>query len=541
MKNNFLKRLKFLNRFDIYDKNFEEISKKNRQRISTSIIFFIFVLLIVLAFASSFEVLKKARLFYFSGIVSLLIILLLTKIFKSFFIKHSLVASYIFWDLCYIYLLYISVKIFNSSTSLSVILFFTVSPLLMTDKYFRQLINSFFLFLMFVVASKIYKDSSFFFMDAVNVFLFYVVGTFTCLINLEIRLKDYENRNLLELERDECSLISFDLNIALDTQKICSDVIMKVQHETTPKVISGEILNDVFEKLRKIFDADRAFLFSVKDKKLRLSNLSTRNKEDKKYSINIDYDSYVDLAQIQRLKSGKNIYVSDKEKIKEKHPKLYKVMVEKNISRVMFEPVIRDGNLVAICGLDNPSIECGYSLVTSLKTVSFVISDLMGIVENRLLMQKLTYTDYLSKLGNRNAYEKIVKEFDKSQNYETVGVIFLDLDDLKTSNDKHGHEYGDKLISELGKILRKKFDKELTFRIGGDEFITIISNCSYNEFTVIVNELKQEIQMSNFVSASIGYSYGSSSESIELLVKKADKNMYCEKQLHHTKKTTQSL
>jgi len=538
MTKKLFKRLKFLNRFDIYDKNYEEICKKNRRRISTSIIFFIFILLIILAFASSFEVLKKARLFYLSGVISLLIILLLTKIFKIFFAKHTLIISYFFWDLCYLYLLYISVMIFNNSTSLSVILFFTFSALLMTDKYYRQLINSFVLFLIFIVASKIYKDSSFFFMDAVNVFLFYVVGTFTGLINLEIRLKDYENRNLLEVERDECSFMSFDLNIALETQKICSDVIMKIQHETTSKVISGEILNDVFEKLRKIFDADRAFLFSVKGKKLRLSNLSTRNKKDKNYFVNTDYDNYVDHLQLERLKNGKNIYVSDKAKIKEKHPKLYQVMLEKDISRVMFEPVIRDGNLVAICGLDNPSIECGDSLVNSLKTVSFVISDLIGIVENRILMQKITYTDYLSKLGNRNAYEKKIKELDKTQGFETVGVIFLDLDDLKTSNDKHGHEYGDKLISEIGILMREKFDKDVTFRIGGDEFVTILSNYSYKKFMMLVNELKQEIQMSKIVSASIGFSYGSNNESLEVLVKKADENMYEEKQLHHTKKPT---
>lgn len=533
MDHKLFNKAKILKRFDIFKENSQEIDSKNRQMALSSLLFFSFVMGILFVISVNISAINKAKWFYFSGIILSLILFIILKVFKKCFIKHTVFLAYLVWDLMFIYLLYISVFIFKNSASLSVILFFIVFPLILTDKYYRKMINTSILYISFILFSYFFKNYDSFLLDALNVLLFYVVGTFSGMMNTITKLKDYENRNLLSHERDDYSLVSYDLKIALETQKILSDVVMQIQQETTPNVITGPILNSVFYKLRNIFEADRAFLFTIKGDYLRLSNISSIFESDDKYVINVDYNNFINKEYLEKLSKGKTIYVSDKEKIKEANPELYYTMLDKNINRVMFQPIIRNGVLVAICGLDNPSLDCGESVVRSLKTVSFVISDLIGVVESKKIIEELTYKDALSQIGNRNAYEKFKKEFDSRNDKKNIGVIFADINDLKVTNDKLGHDYGDKLIMEMGKVLRESFNEHNLFRIGGDEFAVIFSEILEDEFFEHINTFREKLEEASVISASIGYKFSRKNIDIEDLVKEADKCMYEEKRIHH--------
>lgn len=92
------------------------------------------------------------------------------------------------------------------------------------------------------------------------------------------------------------------------------------------------------------------------------------------------------------------------------------------------------------------------------------------------VVHKLAYTDGLTELGNRTAYVEIKEELSKQK--QRIGVIMLDVNDLKVVNDNFGHAAGDTLLTESANFIRKAFSSlgGMCYRIGGDEFVVFIND-----------------------------------------------------------------
>ena len=90
--------------------------------------------------------------------------------------------------------------------------------------------------------------------------------------------------------------------------------------------------------------------------------------------------------------------------------------------------------------------------------------------------------DNLTKLYNKNTTETIGKL--KLENFNAAGennsimaFYIIDLDHFKEANDTYGHQFGDKVLMEFAKNLRKKFrPNDCIGRFGGDEFVVIIDH-----------------------------------------------------------------
>ncbi len=95
--------------------------------------------------------------------------------------------------------------------------------------------------------------------------------------------------------------------------------------------------------------------------------------------------------------------------------------------------------------------------------------------ENR----QIAFTDPLSGLPNRRALIHRLNEIGagESRGPDTLAVVFIDLDGFKYINDVHGHEFGDRLITEIGQTLGglRPFNAMLV-RMGGDEFALMIES-----------------------------------------------------------------
>lgn len=103
--------------------------------------------------------------------------------------------------------------------------------------------------------------------------------------------------------------------------------------------------------------------------------------------------------------------------------------------------------------------------------------------------------DVLTGLYNRNFYEGYIKEHSKM--YPT-GVIVCDIDGLKVINDAFGHLKGDELLVVFANILKDTFQKQMLFRIGGDEFCIILQNTSLIEmrdYEKIIKSKLSEVEL----------------------------------------------
>jgi diguanylate cyclase (GGDEF)-like protein len=91
-------------------------------------------------------------------------------------------------------------------------------------------------------------------------------------------------------------------------------------------------------------------------------------------------------------------------------------------------------------------------------------------------LQKVATTDYLTDLFNhRYFHERLEEEVAQSERRRLpLGVIVLDIDDFKQTNDTYGHAKGDWLLQEVAKLVRGCLGPaEAAFRVGGDEFAVV--------------------------------------------------------------------
>lgn len=91
-------------------------------------------------------------------------------------------------------------------------------------------------------------------------------------------------------------------------------------------------------------------------------------------------------------------------------------------------------------------------------------------------LRVLAFSDSLTLLGNRQYLQRKLDLLD-NQKAEDYGVIFMDINDLKFTNDHYGHDRGDKLIRMVASAIKDAVDPAGGFcgRNGGDEFIAVVS------------------------------------------------------------------
>jgi len=103
-------------------------------------------------------------------------------------------------------------------------------------------------------------------------------------------------------------------------------------------------------------------------------------------------------------------------------------------------------------------------------------------VENELRVaraqfKKLAYSDPMTGLANRRRVEEDLERMISRarRRGEEVALLFLDLDDFKVINDRHGHGVGDEVLATTATRLRSSIRaSDLAGRLGGDEFVVVL-------------------------------------------------------------------
>ena len=125
--------------------------------------------------------------------------------------------------------------------------------------------------------------------------------------------------------------------------------------------------------------------------------------------------------------------------------------------------------------------------------------------ENELL-KEASQTDALTGIRNRLGLRN---DYDSYQDRE-VTVMLLDLDSFKMINDVYGHEEGDRVLSETGRLLADTFEKEHCYRYGGDEFLVIFPDLPEADFKEKLDLLmdKRPVLDREGAPTPVGYSVG---------------------------------
>lgn len=151
----------------------------------------------------------------------------------------------------------------------------------------------------------------------------------------------------------------------------------------------------------------------------------------------------------------------------------------------------------------------------------------------------LAYKDALTGIKNRTAYNEIATEIDvkiKLGECEPFAIFVADVNGLKMTNDKYGHEVGNKLIVKTAKVICDVFKRSPVFRIGGDEFVAVLRGEDLQKHTNLICELDSKLE-NTYISVgdtefnisaarSVALYDNISDTSFEDVFNRADKKMY---------------
>ena len=149
-------------------------------------------------------------------------------------------------------------------------------------------------------------------------------------------------------------------------------------------------------------------------------------------------------------------------------------------------------------------------------------------------------TDFLTGLLNRMSCERDLAKFiDETNNNGTFGsILYIDLDDFKHINDGLGHQYGDALLRNIAHSFRQVRGIENTcYRMGGDEFVIIISPEVFEEEERIIRDINAIFDRPWFLKDAEYYCrmsmgrvrFPDDAQTVQELIKNADVAMYAKK------------
>ena len=106
------------------------------------------------------------------------------------------------------------------------------------------------------------------------------------------------------------------------------------------------------------------------------------------------------------------------------------------------------------------------------------LGDLYGeLLRKEAELERLAITDPLTGLYNRRFFQsRLGVEIERAKRYERVlSLVMLDVDNFKEINDQRGHQFGDHVLVEVGKILTGNVrGSDIVCRYGGEEFAVLL-------------------------------------------------------------------
>lgn len=152
-------------------------------------------------------------------------------------------------------------------------------------------------------------------------------------------------------------------------------------------------------------------------------------------------------------------------------------------------------------------------------------------------LETLTYYDQLTGLLNERSYfmecESLIDQIEKKTNPK-FGIFVMDVNNVKATNDVHGHRFGCHLIVTGGHKLPEIFKTSKIFHVGGDEYIAIIYGDDLDKMDDTIKRFDDTLQYQLIefegkeiiLSLARGYAVYEEGLSYKEVFQKADNAMY---------------
>ena len=166
-----------------------------------------------------------------------------------------------------------------------------------------------------------------------------------------------------------------------------------------------------------------------------------------------------------------------------------------------------------------------------------VSKDISDRVDMEHALRHAATQDKLTGLYNRRHGEHLLEEAHRKVQTQSgvLSLIVCDLDHFKQINDRFGHPAGDRVLSDVARILRQSVRSEdAVIRWGGEEFVILLNNCPLAAATELAERIRLRVSAHQDaevgpLTLSLGLAACGQGESIDQLFARADAALYTAK------------
>ncbi|WP_247741916.1 sensor domain-containing diguanylate cyclase [Thalassospira sp. A3_1] len=199
-----------------------------------------------------------------------------------------------------------------------------------------------------------------------------------------------------------------------------------------------------------------------------------------------------------------------------------------------------------ICVFDREPTRYSDTLQKLIETIRDLIEADLRLYEQFQIMRSISLSDQLTGLNNRAGFEMLAQQKIRiaKRYHHHIGLIFIDLDDMKHWNDDYGHAAGDAALKAVGAAITASIrEVDICGRIGGDEFAILGYVRNRGDLTTIITRIrnallavkltvaasKKPIHETPKISAGAAVFFEPVTESLETMMDMADQEMYRDK------------
>lgn len=348
----------------------------------------------------------------------------------------------------------------------------------------------------------------------------------------------------------EYYLFSYDMQAKVDASKlsdISPDLAVQVIRTSIKLRETDDFhaaMDSIINDLRETCSANRSCIILTDFKKRTSSMLCESLGEAEVIAPDESFmgEGFFSIIETwDRLIAGSNCYIihdeGELEQVKDVNKDWYNSLKNDGVYSLVLYPLRSNGETIGYIMATNFDATSTENIKDILGVTSFILA---AEISNHQLFKKmkiLSDTDLLTGLYNRNAMNNRVTDIVSGINPISgdYGVIFVDLNGLKTVNDTDGHIAGDELLKSAACMLRDTFPEGEIFRVGGDEFLILQTGETEEEFNRLVENLKAASEASDTVKLAVGTCFCDAHLDIRKAMHDADERMYQDKDAYYKK------
>ena len=290
-------------------------------------------------------------------------------------------------------------------------------------------------------------------------------------------------------------------------------------------------VNRVLREIGNFLPCDRVYIFEKQGN--RISNTFEWCREGVTSKMgelqDLNYEEYAGTWE-RYLKTDSSVVIPDIEVIRQTDAITYDCLKKQHIHSLMEAPMYHDHNLSGYLGVDNYKESNAADMKYLLENMAVYLSRKKDIHDLMDRLRYLSENDILTGVHNRNAMNRRLSSL-KAED-RSLGIIYVDLNNLKWTNDTYGHSVGDSRLRDMSAMMKSICPPQDIYRLGGDEFVAFLDGADKESFKKTLENFRKTAE-SRSIHVAVGGKWIPHASSLVRGMRYAEHRMYSEKRRSH--------